>query len=131
MPSAASARESAVPILPSGDLDRAEAFYAYLGFRLLGRGEDYLRVARGAIELHLYFAPDHDPVNNSAGCYLRVADPARLRGDWCADGIRCLDVPGSRPYGETVFALVDPDGNTLRYGPAAQAPTAAEPAGSA
>jgi catechol 2,3-dioxygenase-like lactoylglutathione lyase family enzyme len=108
--------ETAVPILPSGDLRRAEAFYAYLGFRVTDRREGYLQLAHGAIELHLYLAPGHDPRANSAGCYLRVADPGRLRAAWCTDGIDCLEVPGSAPYGQTVFALVDPDGNTLRYG---------------
>lgn len=108
--------ETAVPILPSGDLSRAEAFYAYLGFQVARRGADYLQVTRGEIELHLYLAADLDPPANSAGCYLRVSDPARLRAEWRADGVNCLDVPGSEPYGETVFAVVDPDGNTLRYG---------------
>jgi catechol 2,3-dioxygenase-like lactoylglutathione lyase family enzyme len=110
------AAESAVPILPSGDLARAEAFYTYLGFRVAGRGPDYLQLAHGAIELHLYLAAGHDPLANPAGCYLRVADPAALRVSWRTDGIDCLEVPGSGPYGETLFALVDPDGNTLRYG---------------
>lgn len=115
-----SAPETAVPVLPSGDLTRAEAFYTYLGFRVRERGADYLQLAHGAIELHLYLAPGHDPATNSAGCYLRVADPVRLRKDWGTDGISCLDVPGSEAYGETLFALVDPDGNTLRYGRAGQ-----------
>ena len=110
--------ETAVPVLPSGDLGRAEAFYGYLGFEVLGRSEDYLRMARGGIELHLYLDADHDPLTNSAGCYLRVSDPAVLRKDLCGDGLGCQEVPDSRAYGVTVFALVDPDGNTLRYGPA-------------
>lgn len=112
MPSVA----TAVPILPSGDLSRAEAFYAYLGFQVARCGADYLRVTHGEIELHLYLAADHDPLTNSCGCYLRVSDPAALRAQWCMDGVVCLEVPGSEPYGLTVFAVVDPDGNTLRYG---------------
>jgi catechol 2,3-dioxygenase-like lactoylglutathione lyase family enzyme len=110
------AAESAVPILPSADLARAEAFYGYLGFRVVERAGDYLQLAHGAIELHLYLAAGHDPLANPAGCFLRVTDPAALRASWCTDGIDCLDVPGSDPYGDTLFALVDPDGNTLRYG---------------
>lgn len=110
--------ETAVPVLPSGDLGRAEAFYRYLGFEALGRTADYLRMARGDIELHFYLAADHDPLTNSAGCYLRVSDPAVLRKDLCGDGLGCHEVPESLAYGVTVFALVDPDGNTLRYGPA-------------
>ena len=108
--------EAAVPILPSGDLRRAESFYRYLGFGVAGRGEEYLRLTNGTVELHLYLDPGHDPLANSAGCYLRVTDPAALRAACRADGLNCLEVPGSGTYGETVFALVDPDGNTLRYG---------------
>ena len=112
-----SEQPSAVPILPSTDLSRSEAFYAYLGFKVLGRTRDYLRVAREAIELHLYLDPAHDPVTSAAGCYLRVSDPDALRAAWRADGIPCHEVPGSAAYGITRFAVVDPDGNTLRYGP--------------
>ena len=108
--------ETAVPILPTGDLGRAEAFYSYLGFRVTARGEDYLQLVHGRIELHLYLADGLDPLANPAGCYLRVADPAKLRTAWCTDGIDCLEMPGSDGYGETLFALIDPDGNTLRYG---------------
>jgi catechol 2,3-dioxygenase-like lactoylglutathione lyase family enzyme len=110
--------ESAVPILPSSDLARSEAFYAYLGFRVLSRTQDYLRVLHGTIELHLFLADDLDPLRNSAGCYFRVADPESLRRTWRRDGVACLEVPESDGYGLTRFALVDPDGNVLRYGPA-------------
>ena len=110
--------ESAVPILPSSDLARSADFYRYLGFRVLGRTEDYLRVRHGGIELHLFLAVDLDPFQNTAGCFFRVADPEALRRTWRRDGVACLDVPGSAGYGLTRFAVVDPDGNILRYGQA-------------
>lgn len=110
----------AVPILPSADLDRALACYRYLGFHMLGRIGDYLRLALGPVELHLYLEPGLDPVHNSSGCYLRVADPAALRTAWRADGVNCLDVPASVAYGPSLFAVIDSDGNTLRIGPLAQ-----------
>src|ERR1700738_227803 len=119
---------SAVPILPSPDLDRSLAFYAYLGFTLLGRTEDYLRIALDGIELHFYLDPGLEPVANGAGCYLRLADPEALRAAWSADGVACLDVPGSEAYGRPLFAVVDPGGNTLRIGPL---PIAAQPMQSA
>jgi catechol 2,3-dioxygenase-like lactoylglutathione lyase family enzyme len=115
--SAAATRSAAVPILPSADLDRAQACYTYLGFQVLCRAEDYLQVVFGGIELHFYLAPEHDPFANSAGCYLRVDDPAALRAAWCADGVDCLECPAPAYYGPTLFAVVDPDGNTLRIGP--------------
>jgi catechol 2,3-dioxygenase-like lactoylglutathione lyase family enzyme len=111
------ANRIAVPVLPSSDLARSQAFYSYLGFRVLGRTGDYLRVADGTIELHLYLDGRNDPLANSAGCYLRVEDPGALCVAWTADGVNCLQVPNSSDYGDTLFAVVDPDGNTLRYGP--------------
>lgn len=107
----------AVPILPSGDLDRAVACYRYLGFTVLGRAADYLRLALGPVELHLYLEPALDPLHNGSGCYLRVPDPAALRAAWNDDGVNCLDLPGTAAYGTSLFAVIDSDGNTLRIGP--------------
>lgn len=107
----------AVPILPSGDLDRALACYRYLGFTVLGRTDDYLRLVLGPVELHLYLEPDLDPLRNGSGCYLRVPDPAALRAAWSDDGVNCLDLPGTAAYGTSLFAVIDSDGNTLRIGP--------------
>lgn len=118
------AQPIAVPVLPSTDLARSQAFYSYLGFRVLGRTADYLRVADGRIELHLYLDGQNDPLANSAGCYLRVEDPDALCAAWTADGVNCLQVPNSSDYGSTLFAIVDPDGNTLRYGPLERAAVA-------
>ncbi len=108
---------SAVPILPSLDLDRTLAFYSYLGFELLGRTEDYLRVALDGAEVHFYLAPELEPMVNGAGCYLRFADPDALLSGWSADGVACLEMPSTAAYGRTLFAIVDPAGNTLRIGP--------------
>lgn len=111
---------AAVPILPSAGLDGTTAFYTALGFLVLGRTPDYLRLARDGVELHFSLTPDHDPLRNQAGCYLRAADADGLREAWTDARFECLDVPlpDAEAYGLTVFALVDPDGNTLRFGPA-------------
>lgn len=106
-----------VPILPSSDLERSVAYYQYLGFDVLERAADYARLQWRSAELHLYPHPEIDPTANSAGCYLRVADPDALRTTWADDGVDCLDMPVKPHYGTTVFAVIDPDGNTLRIGP--------------
>lgn len=113
-----------MPILPSSDLERSVAYYRYLGFELLERSADYVRLSWRDAELHLYPHPAIDPLANSAGCYLRVADPDAVAKAWAGDGVDCLDMTVPPHYGPTVFAVVDPDGNTLRFGPhAALAPS--------
>jgi catechol 2,3-dioxygenase-like lactoylglutathione lyase family enzyme len=123
-------RATLVPILPSSDLDRSLAYYRYLGFDLLERADDYARLGWRDAELHLYPNPAVDPLANSAGCYLKVADPDALRAAWSGDGVDCVEVVGAAEtnapdsYGPTAFAVVDPDGNTLRIGPTTAAASA-------
>jgi catechol 2,3-dioxygenase-like lactoylglutathione lyase family enzyme len=108
---------TAVPILPSEDLDRSRAFYSFLGFRVLSQSPDYLRIALDSVQLHLYLMSGTDPRTNPEGWYLCTAQPEELREKWCADGVDCPAAQVPAEYGSTVFALVDPDGNMLRVGP--------------
>ena len=115
--------DALVPILPSSDLERSLAYYRYLGFELLEHAADYARLGWRDAELHLYPHPEIDPLANSAGCYLKVADPDAVRKAWIGDGVDCIDCLETTipPHcGLTVFAVVDPDGNTLRIGPSAR-----------
>jgi len=109
---------SAVPILPSADLERTRAFYCFLGFTIVDAADHYLRLRYDDAEVHFYPDPDTDPANNAAGWYLRVAEPEELREKWRADGMECPDVPVGPVFGPTTFAVVDPDGAMLRVGPA-------------
>ena len=119
--SVAVSTSTAVAILPSGDLARSRAYYAFLGFRVLSETADYLQVELPVddlgVQLHLYLAPETDACTNANGWYLRTPYPEDLRGKWCADGVDCPEVEVPDSYGPTVFALIDPDGNMLRVGP--------------
>ena len=62
--------ESAVPILPSRNLDETLEFYSRLGFQLQGAPIEkyrYLIVGRGSIELHFWDAPNVDPITTRTG----------------------------------------------------------------
>jgi hypothetical protein len=118
--------ESAVPILPSRNLDETLAFYLRLGFELQGAPIEkyrYLIIGRGSIELHFWDAPDVDPLTTDASCYIRVDDADALHREWQEVGIESDPVTGSRlmppvdtDYGIREFALVDRSGNLLRVG---------------
>jgi hypothetical protein len=67
--------ESAVPILPSRNLDETLEFYSRLGFELQGAPIEkyrYLIIGRGSIELQFWDAPEVDPLTTDASCYIRV-----------------------------------------------------------
>jgi catechol 2,3-dioxygenase-like lactoylglutathione lyase family enzyme len=118
--------ESAVPILPSRNLDETLEFYSRLGFELQGAPIEtyrYLIIGRGSIELHFWDAPDVDPLTTNASCYLRVDDADALHREWQGVGIRSDPATGSRlmppvdtDYGLREFALVDKSGNLVRVG---------------
>ena len=118
--------ESAVPILPSRDLDDTLRFYERLGFRNQGAPPDvwdYLIIGRGGIELHFFAMPEVDPLTTYSSCYLRVRDADALHAEWSAVGVPTDPATGSRliapmdtDYGMREFALVDRSGNLLRVG---------------
>jgi catechol 2,3-dioxygenase-like lactoylglutathione lyase family enzyme len=125
--------ESAVPILPSRNLDETLEFYSRLGFELQGAPIEkyrYLIIGRGSIELHFWEAPDVDPLTTDASCYIRVDDADALHREWEGVGVQSDRATGSRlmppvdtDYGMREFALVDKSGNLMRVGSAM--PTAA------
>jgi catechol 2,3-dioxygenase-like lactoylglutathione lyase family enzyme len=103
---------SAIPIMPSSDLDRTAAFYATLGFTEAERHDGYLLLHNDGVELH--FA-HHDTVT-PATCFVHVTDATKL---W--KQLRHLNVEGvghiaDQDYGLREFTLTDPDGNQVRLG---------------
>jgi catechol 2,3-dioxygenase-like lactoylglutathione lyase family enzyme len=120
--------ESAVPILPSRNLDETFEFYSRLGFELQGAPIEkyrYLIIGRGSIELHFWDAPDVDPLTTDASCYIRVDDADALYREWEGVGVPSDRATGSRlmppvhtDYGMREFALVDKSGNLMRVGSA-------------
>jgi hypothetical protein len=108
--------ESAVPILPSRNLDETFEFYSRLGFELQGAPIEkyrYLIIGRGSIELHFWDAPDVDPLTTDASCYIRVDDADALYREWEGVGVPSDRATGSRlmppvhtDYGMREFALV-------------------------
>ena len=118
--------QTAVPILPSRDLDETLAFYVRLGFQNRGAPPDewkYLIIGRDTGELHFFEAPTVDPLTTDAGCYVRVDDADALFEEWHRVGVAEDPATGSRlippcdtDYGMREFALVDQNGNLVRVG---------------
>ena len=104
--------KAAIPILPSSDLDRTEAFYARAGFAGAGRYDGYLLMHNDGVEVH--FAR-HDTVTPST-CYLHVADAMKMWKLLREQGVEGVGDIADMDYGLREFVLTDPDGNRVRIG---------------
>jgi hypothetical protein len=104
--------QSAIPVLPSSDLDRTAAFYAPAGFTEAKRHAAYLLLRNHSVELHFV---RQDAVTPGT-CFVHVTDSTKL---W--KQLRHLAVEGvgqvtDQDYGVREFTVTDPDGNQVRFG---------------
>jgi len=107
------------PILPAADvLETIRWYERKLGFRrsFLYTQPPYAVVARDGVEIHFtHFKID--PGNNHAACYLRVKDIESLYETCRAQGLVHPKAPLQvKPWGQKEFAVVDLNGNLLRFG---------------
>jgi catechol 2,3-dioxygenase-like lactoylglutathione lyase family enzyme len=110
-----------IPTLPSRSLAQTIAFYKKLGFdgRLIGDG--YAILNRGDIELHFFPHPELKPEECYSGCYVRMPEVDSLhaelsRADLPRRGIPRMEPVENKPWGMREFALLDEDGNLLKFG---------------
>jgi catechol 2,3-dioxygenase-like lactoylglutathione lyase family enzyme len=104
------------PILPVRDIAASLDHYKRLGFAIREwAGGGYGYATRDGFEIHLGV----DPANGASGAkhtaYLFVDDADALAQEWRAAG---ADVhgPEDTEWGQHEGAMVDPDGNVLRFG---------------
>lgn len=111
------------PILPVVDLKKALAHYQLLGFGTRAYpGGGYGFAARDGIELHLGVVEDASVHHGSA--YLFVDDADALAAAWRSGGVE-VHQPVDTDWGMHEGAVVDPDGNVIRFGsPIADSPAA-------
>src|SRR5438105_833009 len=102
------------PIFAVHDLDAAMAHYHRLGFatRAYGRG-GYGFATRDGVEIDLGVVPDGD--HRTSAAYLWVKDADELAGVWRSAGVE-VHWPEDPEWGQHEGAVVDPDGNVIRFG---------------
>ena len=105
------------PIFGVRDVDAAVAYYEKLGFTTrLYDGAAYGFAARDGIEFHLGgVPPDQEWTRTTA--YLFVDDADQLADEWRAAGAE-VHGPEDTEWGQHEAALVDLDGNVIRFGSA-------------
>jgi len=102
------------PIFAVHDLDAAMAHYQRLGFATRAyEGGGYGFATRDDIEIHLGLVPDDDRRTSSA--YLWVDDADEVAAAWRSAGVE-VHPPEDTEWGQHEGAVVDPDGNVIRFG---------------
>jgi catechol 2,3-dioxygenase-like lactoylglutathione lyase family enzyme len=112
---------SAIPILPSADLERTIAFWRPLGFEVVARYDGYLVTHADGVELHFTVDAPAEDLPAAAGrrpgeAFVHVRNALAL---W--KRLRSADVAGTGPvedrdYGLREFVVTDLDGNRVRFG---------------
>ena len=106
----------AAPILPVRDLAASLAHYRRLGFDTREYdGGGYGFVTRDGVEIHLGVVPEIIPSGPKHSAYLWVDDANALAQAWRAAGAE-VHLPEDTEWGQHEGALVDLDGNVLRFG---------------
>jgi hypothetical protein len=102
------------PIFAVRDLDAAMAHYRRLGFATRAyQGGGYAYATRDGLEIHLGLVPADDSRTSSA--YLWVEDADELAAAWRSAGVE-VHSPEDTEWGQHEGAVVDPDGNVIRFG---------------
>ncbi|OHV60576.1 hypothetical protein BCD48_05425 [Pseudofrankia sp. BMG5.36] len=103
------------PIFPVRDLATTLAHYQRLGFttrRYEGGGYGY--ATRDGVEIHLGVVTDHHPEFRGSA-YLFVDDADDLAAEWRSAGVE-IHSPEDTDWGQREGAVIDPEGNVLRFG---------------
>ena len=103
------------PIFPVRDLDVALTHYARLGFNTRAyEGGGYGFAVTDDVEIHLGVVTNIAE-HGHGSAYLFVDDADALAERWQAAGVE-VHPPEDTPWGQHEGAVVDPDGNVIRFG---------------
>lgn len=83
--------------------------------------DTYAILIRGNLELHFFPHPELKPHECYSGCYMRVEDVDGLHAAFApakipAAGIPRLEKVENKPWQMREFALLDEDGNLVKFG---------------
>jgi catechol 2,3-dioxygenase-like lactoylglutathione lyase family enzyme len=102
------------PIFPVADVEASLRFYERLGFATrLYDGGDYGFATRDGLELHLGLAKPG--IAGTASAYVWTDDADALAEVWASAGVE-VHPPVDTEWRQHEGAVVDPDGNVIRFG---------------
>lgn len=116
------ALERAIPQLPSGDLDKTEAFFLKnLGFKTNIKLPDFgfLSLQKDSAEIHFWKTPDEKvalELGSQCSCYIMVKNIPSLFQEYLDRNITFRYPLENKPWGMREFQVDDPFGNAIKFG---------------
>jgi DNA-binding transcriptional MerR regulator len=116
--------QRALPVLASLDLEATQRFYAdKIGFTPVARYPDYAICARDGVQLHFWLTDDAD-IPKETSCRIDVLGIEALYEEMTASGVVHPNGPlRQQPWGFKEFAVLDSDGNLIKFGERMDGPT--------
>lgn len=107
----------AVPVLASLDIEATQRFYVEkMGFTDIARYPDYGIVARDDVQIHFWLTEDAD-IPKATSCRVDVTGVDALYEEMNASGVVHPNGPlTDQPWGYREFAVLDADGNMIKFG---------------
>jgi DNA-binding transcriptional MerR regulator len=107
----------AIPVLASLDIEATQRFYAdKLGFTAVALYPDYGIVARDGVQIHFWLTDDAD-IPKATSCRIDVDGVDQLYDEMRATGVvHPNGVLTDQPWGLREFAVLDADGNLIKFG---------------
>ncbi len=100
---------SAVPVLPTTDINQATSFYGQLGFQVLHQDAEYAIVRRDGVELHVWLCPERSLAGNSS-CRIQVTGIKALYQEYQTKGLLASNAAvRDTLWGTKEFVVFDPD----------------------
>jgi catechol 2,3-dioxygenase-like lactoylglutathione lyase family enzyme len=109
--------QRAIPVLASLDIEATQRFYAEkLGFDAGARYPDYGVCSRDGVQIHFWLTDDAD-IPKATSCRVDVVGVDRLYDEMAAAGVVHPNGPlTQQPWGFREFAVLDGDGNLIKFG---------------
>lgn len=108
----------AVPVLASLNIDKTVSFYQEkMGFDKIGwKDKNYAVIARDEVEVHFWKCNNKIYPENTS-CYIHVEDVDGLYKEMKSAGVVHPNGPlKNQPWGMREFAVLDQDGNMIKFG---------------
>jgi catechol 2,3-dioxygenase-like lactoylglutathione lyase family enzyme len=107
--------KTAIPKLPSLDIERSVHFFETLGFKRVAVHPTLAMITRDGADIHFWLT-DNPAIPLETGCRVNVTGIDALYAEYLIlNVVHPKDPLGDKPWGLREFSILDVDGNLLTF----------------